>query len=264
MLIDMHVHMFPDLLAERAMKSLAETNQCPYYTDGTLDDTTQKMREWGVDRFVTLNIATKPKQQTNVNNWAASIQNDAVCCFGSIHPDAPDALEELQRIRSLGLKGVKLHPDYQDFFVDDPKMFPIYDAISELGLLVTFHAGRDPLSPDLVHASPAALALVAKQFPRMKMIAAHMGGMAMYPETEEYLAGKNIYFDTSMSSLLCPSDWFERMINQHSSEHILFGSDCPWSRPTDEFDYIERSHLSSRDKENIYWRSAAELLQTVS
>jgi Predicted metal-dependent hydrolase of the TIM-barrel fold len=261
MLIDMHTHLFPDGLAKRALNNIAQITGCAYHTDGTLNDTVHKMHDWGVDRFVALNIATKPKQQTTINDWAASIQNEMICCFGSVHPDAPDAPDELARIRTLGLPGVKLHPDYQDFLVDDPKMFPIYDAISELGLLVTFHAGKDPFSPDLVHASPAALNRIAERFPKMKIIAAHMGGMVMYPEVEESLVGKNIFFDTSMSSVLCPPEWFERIVRKHGSERILFGSDCPWSRSCDEFDYIERSSLSSKEKENIYWRNAARLLQ---
>lgn len=260
MLIDMHVHIFPDRLAPRALNKLVQVNKVPYYTDGTLDDTRKKMQEWGVDRFTALNIATKPTQQTSVNNWAASVQGRRITGFGSVHPDAPDAVEELFRIRQLGLPGVKLHPDYQDFFVDDPKMFPIYDAISELGLIVTFHMGKDPLSPAKVHASPAALASVIAQFPKMKIIAAHLGGMAMYREAEEQLAGKNLYFDTSMCDRMCPPEQFERTVRSHGSERILFASDCPWSRSADIFAYIERTSLSAAEKENIYWRNAVQLL----
>ncbi len=259
MLIDMHTHMFPDALAPRAMHSLSETiwkNQ----TNGTVKDTVDHMREWGVDRFVALNIATKPAQQTTINNWASSIQGPSIRCFGSVHPDAPNAVDELARFPELGLQGVKLHPDYQNFFVDEPRLFPIYDAISELGLLVTFHAGKDPLSPDVIHNTPVALANVMKQFPRMKIIAAHMGGLTLYKEVDEFLLGKNIYLDTSLSSAFCSPEWFEYAVHKHGSEHILFGSDCPWSRSCDEFDYIERSALSNREKENIYWRNASSLL----
>ena len=261
MLIDMHVHIFPDSIAERALTGLAQICKCQYLTDGTVGGTSDKLREWDVDYCAALNIATKPTQQTAVNNWAASVQNKNIRCFGSVHPDAPDVLSELQRIKRLGLCGVKLHPDYQNFFVDETRMFPIYEAISDLGLPVTFHTGRDPLSPNVVHASPAAVARVTDLFPHMKIIAAHMGGMAMYDEAEELLAGKNIFFDTAMSARLCPPKQFERIINKHGSEHILFASDCPWSRSCDEFDYIEKTGLSSFDKENIYWKNAADLLQ---
>jgi len=261
MLIDMHVHMFPDQIAERALNSLALACKCRYHTDGTVDGTREKLREWGVDFCAALNIATKPTQQTSINNWASSVQSESIRCFGSVHPDAPDAVDELHRIKALGLSGVKLHPDYQNFFIDEPKMFPIYDAISELELPVTFHAGRDPYSLDVVHASPAAAIKVANMFPHMKMILAHMGGMAMYDEVERLLAGKNIMFDTAMSARFCPPEQFEHIVNKHGSERILFGSDCPWSRACDEFDYIEKTQLRCSDKENIYWKNAAKLLR---
>jgi len=260
MLIDMHVHMFSDQIAERALNSLARICKCQYYADGTVDGTSKKLREWGVDICAVLNIATKPAQQSIINDWAASVQSKSIRCFGSVHPDAPDAIDELQRIKSMGLCGVKFHPDYQGFFIDDKKMFPLYEAISELGLSVTFHTGRDPLSPTLVHASPAAVAKTAALFPHMKIIAAHLGGLAMYSEVEELLAGKNIFLDTAMSARFCPTEQFERIVNKHGSEHVLFASDCPWSRSCDELDYIEKTHLSRSDKENIYWRNAASLL----
>jgi predicted TIM-barrel fold metal-dependent hydrolase len=260
MLIDMHVHMFSDKIAERALTNLARTCKTQYYTDGTVDGTGRKLREWGVDLCAALNIATKPKQQTTINNWAASIQSPSILCFGSVHPDAPDAIEELERIKSLGLYGVKLHPDYQNFLADDKKMYSIYEAISELGLPVTFHTGRDPLSPDLVHASPSAIAKIAEDFPRMKIIAAHLGGMMMSSEVEELLAGKNIYFDTAMCSMLCPLEQFERIVDKHGADRILFASDCPWSRSCDGVKYIERTKISSQNKDLIYYKNAVDLL----
>ena len=70
-------------------------------------------------------------------------ENERLIPFGSVFPHAPDALEELERIRDMGLVGVKFHPDYQGFFVDDEKMKPIYRKISQLGLITVFHAGKD-------------------------------------------------------------------------------------------------------------------------
>ena len=63
--------------------------------------------------------------------------------FGSVHPSHPDALKELERIHALGIKGIKFHPDYQYFFVDEERMFPIYEKCGKLGLIVVFHAGWD-------------------------------------------------------------------------------------------------------------------------
>jgi predicted TIM-barrel fold metal-dependent hydrolase len=260
MLIDIHTHMFPDKLAPKALSSLSKTCKSPYYTDGTVKGTVSSLKEWGVTANVVMNIATKPSQQTTVNNWAASIQDDHLFCFGSVHPDAENAIEELARIKALGLYGVKFHPDYQDFFIDEERMFPIYDAISSLELPVLFHAGADPLSPNLVHAPSKSVAKIADMFPKMKIIAAHLGGMNRYDEAEEYLAGKNIYIDTAMASRTCSPEQFARIINKHGADHVLFASDCPWSRSIDEFDFLQGVKMSDDDREKICYRNAMRLL----
>ena len=98
---------------------------------------------------------------------------------GSVHPDNPDALNELQRIKDLSIKAIKLHPDYQGFFIDEEKLFPIYQMCSDLDLPIVFHSGWDCYSPQLVHAMPEASAKIAKKFPRLKMVLAHFGGLKL-------------------------------------------------------------------------------------
>ena len=260
MLIDFHMHVFPDNLAEKAVKKLSKTAGMPYNTDGTVLDTRNKLDQWGIDCGVVMQIATKPGQQKSINDWASSIQWGKVLCFGSIHPDAGDALEELHRIKELGLKGVKLHPDYQNFMIDEERMFPIYETITRLRLPVMFHTGFDAVSPDLIHAPSKSVARVASLFPSMKVIAAHMGGLDRYDEAEEYLISSNIYFDTSMSSIFCRPEQFERMIKKHGADRILFATDCPWSNPLDELELINRIDITEDDKQKIFYKNAVKLL----
>ena len=260
MIFDAHTHVFPDKLAGKALHNLSEICGQPYHSDGTVDGTLRVLKEWGVDGALCLHIATKPKQQASVNHFAAEVQKRGLLCFGSVHPDAPDALDELARIRSLGLRGVKFHPDYQGFFADDPKAFPIYAAAEELGLPVAFHTGWDPLSPDVVHAPPQAVAKVAEEFPKLTVIAAHMGGMARSAEAEEYLAGRpNVYFDTAVASLYTSPEEMLRLIRKHGPDRILFGSDCPWSRSVDELHFLQALPLTSAEMESILYGNAARL-----
>ena len=262
MIFDAHIHIFPDRLAGKALENLSGICQSPYFANGTLSGTLDALKNWGIDGGICMHIATKPKQQTSVNNFAAEIQKGNLFCFGSVHPDAPDALEELQRIKELGLKGVKLHPDYQDFFVNDPKLFPIYDAASSLELPITFHTGWDPYSPDVVHAPPEEMAKVADEFPRLTIIAAHLGGLKRWDETEQYLAGKeNVYFDTAMCSRYGTPEQTLRLIRKHGSSRVLFGSDCPWSKSSEERNFLESLPLTSGELEAILYRNVAELLQ---
>ena len=172
MIIDFHIHTFPDALAERAVKKLSETAKIPSYTDGTVTDTLRKMKQWKVDKGVFLNIATKPSQQRTINDRCLSMNDPRIIPFGSVHIDSEDRLEELERVKKLGMKGIKLHPDYQGFFFDDPRTYPVYERCADLGLIVVIHAGSDPVSPGVIHADPQAIARVLDRFPRLILVAA--------------------------------------------------------------------------------------------
>ena len=104
MLIDFHTHAFPERIAARAIGKLShDAGGLAPQTDGTLSSLKEQMLTDGVDISVVHSIATSPKQQHNVNNFAMEIdKDDGIVAFGSVHPDAPDALEELERIHAAG------------------------------------------------------------------------------------------------------------------------------------------------------------------
>lgn len=259
-MIDFHMHAFPNELASRAMGALSHTASLTPVTDGTLGHALSRMDEWGVEIGVFLHIATKPKNQRAVNDFASSIQSERIFCYGSVHPDAPDAVGELSRIRDLGLYGVKFHPDYQNFFVDDARMYPIYEALSFLGLPVLFHTGIDPLSPHLIHGRPEMIKKIARMFPKLTIIAAHLGGC--FCGVGECLAGMDIYIDTAMSCSeeYCSQEQFNRIMKKHDTQRILFGTDLPWSRVTDQMKMIDRANLTGKQREDILKNNALRLL----
>lgn len=261
-LIDFHTHAFPDAIAGRTLDKLSVISNIIPHSQGTLAGTRKRQKQAGVTLSVVLQIATKPSQQTTVNNWAAENQKDGLVFFGSVHPDAEDAVSELKRIKALGLKGVKLHPDYQEFFVEEKRMFPLYEAMEALGLPLIFHAGQDPLSPELIHAEPQQIALVAKTFPHLTLIAAHMGGVNRSNEVEKHLVGlPNVYLDTSMAHTFCDPAQGERIIKTHGSDHVLFGSDLPWGSAEKSLAFLEQLHLSPEDKERVFYKNACKLLK---
>lgn len=263
MLIDFHMHLFPDAIAPRALCRLSATSGLAPVTDGTVRGTVKKMDEWGVDGAVVLHIATSPRQQANVNAFAAAVnksENGRLYSFGSVHPDSPDALEELGRLRAAGLRGVKLHPDYQGFDADERRLYALYEEIARLSLVLVFHAGLDPLSPDHVHCTPAMLARVLRDFPTLRVVCAHMGGLRMWDEVETELIGRQVWLDTSFCAGLLSARQARRLISRHGAERILFGSDCPWQDSATAFHFIDALGLSGRETECIYSANARALL----
>jgi predicted TIM-barrel fold metal-dependent hydrolase len=265
MLIDFHIHAFSDEIAERALKTLINNAHIPCYTNGTVSDTRRLLAEQGVDYGVLLPIATKLSQQSKLNTWAAEQAGGSIIPFGTVHPDAPDVVDELHRIQSLGLKGVKLHPDYQGVFLFEEKMTSVYRVCEELELPIIIHMGHDPVSPKIRRAMPYHLIAINETFPKLKIIGAHLGGMYAWEEVLHYLCGrKNIWFDTSYLTGEIDTALMTAIIKKHGADKILFGSDCPWHTPQSEQELIELLPLSEADKELIYWKNAAELLRVES
>lgn len=262
MLIDFHTHAFPDTLAPRAIGKLAHDSGglCPQ-TDGTLTSLKKQMAIDGVDISVVHSIATNPHQQHKVNDFAISFNNDpAFVAFGSVHPDAPDALEELERIKAAGLKGVKLHPEYQQFYADDAKMKPIYQKISQLGLITLFHAGQDYGFPPPYHAMPEHILNAIKWFDA-PVVAAHWGGFGCSFEVLEKLCGAPVWFDLSFGYCNMPKATAHAIIDKHGATQLLFASDMPWHRPAWELRLLDSLDISAADRDRICYQNACELLQ---
>ena len=263
-MIDMHLHLYPDELATRTLQQLAKTAGVSVCTDGTARGTRERLKQWGFSYGVAMHIATSVHSMHKVNDFAASVQGDGLLCFGSVHPEAEDAAEEVWRIKNLGLYGVKLHPAYQGFAADDPKMGKIYEEIEKAGLPVTFHAGFDPYMPDSDFASPFRIAQVAKGYPKLKVIAAHLGGLARWEDAERELFGKeNVYLDTAMLALCWKREKKElvRMMRAHGVDRVLFGSDCPYSSPEMEAELIRGLGFSEEERYRIMEGNARELLR---
>ena len=261
MLIDFHTHCFPDKIADAAINKLSfVSGGLTPYTNGTLSSLKGLMELQDVDISVVLSIATNAHQQSSVNNFARVINEDEkIVAFGSVFPDSPDALEELERIKDMGLKGVKLHPDYQGFFVDDEKMIPIYKKISALGLITVFHAGFDYGFPPPYKATPDRMAKILKYFDT-PVVAAHWGGANCGDDVLKYLAGRDIYFDTAFGYGQMPKYYAQKIMEIHTPDKFLFGTDVPWHTADMERTLLGTLQLSAEDLEKITHKNAQMLL----
>ena len=262
MLIDFHTHAFPEKLAPRVMGSLSHASGgLVPQTDGTLEGLRSQLRQEGVDRAVLLNIASTPKQQTNVNNFAIEVNQQAdFWAFGSVHPDAPDALEELERLKEAGIRGIKLHPEYQGFYADDPKLRPVYEKASRLGMIVLFHAGMDIGFPPPYHATPKHI-LGALKWLDTPVVAAHWGGLSAYPEMVEQLCGiEGLYMDISSCYGAIPRPVAQQILDKHGAERLLFASDMPWQRPSWQLRLLDTLEMTEAQREAICWKNAMQLL----
>ncbi len=260
--IDFHTHIFPDALAPKALASLVESGKHLYtpHTDGTKRGLLDFMDKSGIDVSVIMPVLTKQTQTVKSNLFAAEVSDDRIRAFGGIYPHSDDYRRDIDYVVSLGLPGIKLHAEYQDFKVDDPQMLKIYDYAFSKGLIILHHAGFDPAFDPPYRATPEMFARVMKQLGGGTMIAAHLGGQSHWDEVEKFIVGTDIYIDTSMGFEMYPTEQFLRIVKNHGSEKILFGTDSPWSDSGKEKEIFMSLSLSDDEKENILHRNAERLL----
>lgn len=261
MLIDFHTHCFPDKIAERAIQKLAfVSGGLEPHTNGTVAGLKESMKKGKVDISVVLNIATNAHQQKSVNDFAAAINNGKdIFSFGSVFPFSEDALEELERIKELGLLGVKLHPDYQGFNVDDERLKPLYKKISDLGLITVFHAGFDYGFAPPYGATPEKMARALEWF-STPVVAAHWGGVNCNEAVVEHLCGKDIYFDVSFGYSMMPKYYAEKIMELHTPDKMLFCTDTPWHTADMEMRLLDSLGLTQDNMDKITHKNAQKLL----
>ena len=264
MIIDFHTHIFPDKIAARSIEALSKVSGIKAATDGTLNGLLTSMDKSGVDLSVIMPVVTKPSQFETVNTFAKSVNEQyagRLLSFGGIHPDSEDYKAELDRIKELGLPGIKLHPDYQGVMIDDVRYMRIIEYANELGLIILVHAGIDIGLPEPVHCPPDKARKVLDAIQPKKLVLAHMGGWKQWDAVYEYLAGENVYLDTAFTFDYIDLDSFLNIWEKHDREKILFATDSPWSDAVKDIAVLKEIVNRPNDIEAVLGGNAKKLLQ---
>lgn len=260
-IIDTHVHVFADSIAERALTALHVPGHYEPKYNGTVTGLYEQMRRCGISHAWTLPVATKVTQVETINKLASAYDRSKLTPFGAIHPDSENPREILRGFKELGLVGFKMHPDYQSFHPTEERLQPILDAASDFGLIAYFHAGDDE-NPRTRFGQPKEFAAIIDEYPKLKLALAHLGGYRMFDDVEEYLAGKgeHVYLDTCYVFEHIEMSQFKRIAQKHGLDRIMFGSDGPWADPMVGIRAIQSVGYSDAELEGIFNRNAERLL----
>lgn len=274
MIIDFHTHVFPDEVASDAIskmeKEAAINGGYPVKAKlaGTAKALEDKARENGIDWSIVLPVATSPRQAESINLFAARANENSVrtglFSLGAIHPDNENYKEILRGLKARGIKGIKLHPDYQGAFIDDMRYLRIMDFAADLDLVIVVHAGTDVGKPQEVHSTVDRLCTVDDVLAYPKLVLAHMGGYDRWEEAEQKLLGRNIYLDTAMcfeeEIPHMSVEQFRRFVNKHGFKRILFGTDSPWADQGRSVEMIKSAGLLKEQQAAILGGNALQLL----
>ena len=227
-IIDFHTHAFPDELAQRAMAALHDGIEVQACLDGRLSSLLSSMDNAGVSASVICCIATRPGQFDSILNWCIQVSSDRIIPFASIHPDDDNVDDKIQQIIDAGIKGVKLHPYYQDYIADEDCAMQLYESLSKAGLIVVSHAGLDFAFDHDDRSSPERMLNITEQFGDLKLVISHLGGWQQWDQVEELIIGKDVHLEISYSLQYLPADRARKMILNHPAQYVLFGTDSPW------------------------------------
>ncbi len=269
MLIDFHTHIFPDTLAPRAMESMMASiraHNTLYHTDfgphgtGTAADLLSSMAACGCTHSVLCPVVTSSKSTDHTNAFSLSRKGPGLIPFASLLPEEDGWEARLEAIAAQGFPGIKLHPEFQSFYVDSPRCIDLVKRAEALGLIVLFHAGRDLGFGPVYHSDPARFARLLEHVDGRRIITAHMGSWKEWEAVSALLLDSPLYFDTACIPGFLEPEACLALIRQHGAEKILFGSDYPWRTAGETLDYLESLGLTAAEKQLIYSENAAKLL----
>lgn len=260
MIIDVHTHAFPDSLAPRAMEKL-EVGNARAFTDGTVAGLLRSMDAAGVDQSVICSIATKPEQFDPILKWSLAVQSDRLIPLASIHPADPRAVERVAEVKAAGLRGLKIHPYYQDFDLADEALSDFYGAVESSGLLLVSHTGFDIAFPKDRRADATRILKVLDRFPRMNFMATHFGAWNDWDDVESRLIGKPVNLEISLTLEFLSPEQVRRMILSHPADRLYFGSDSPWGNPAEALRLLRDLDLPSPLLQKILSSNAACLFR---
>ena len=257
--IDFHTHVYPDAIAAKAADNVRQ-----FYDglgnpaiDGSVKTLLDRGTEAGVENFVILPVAVQASRTRHINDFILEQveKQPRFYGYGTIHAGMEDLTGEVQYIMDKGLRGIKMHPDYQLFNIDDPRLFPVYEMAGEK-LPFIFHMGDQRYD----YSHPARLRHVLELFPKLRVIAAHFGGYTVHQVAKEELKGKDCFFDVSSSLMFMEAGLAEKYINHYGADRFVYGSDFPMWDPVEEMERFLRLKITDDQKEQIAHITAEGIL----
>ncbi len=254
---DAHAHIYPQKIAEKATASVGAFYDLKMDNVGLPEVLLKEGRAAGIDRFAVCSVATRVEQVRSINAFIEGEcrKHPEFVGLAAWHQDIEDIEGELEDIIGRGLRGIKLHPDFQEFQIDDPKLMPFYRAAHRRGLPILFHTGdrRKDFS------SPRRLARLLDKLPELTCIAAHLGGYTEWDAARECLEGPNVYVDTSSSLMFISRDEALRSIEHFGTDKVMFGTDFPMWRAGEELERFFGLGLTEEENRMILYGNFARL-----
>ena len=259
-IVNAHCHIYPDKIAEKAVLGIRDFYDLDMSLNGKLDDLIRDGNKVGVTHYLVHSVATTPKQVKSINEFIAEAVNthpDIFTGFGTLHPDSEDIQGDFDYLIELGLKGVKVHPDFQQFAMNEERAFKIGEVVSKGKVPMLVHCGDFRYN----YSNPEQIKPFLERFPDITFIGAHFAGWSVWEEATRQLAGTpNLYVDLSSSLYDLSPETALELIHAYGSDRVLWGTDYPMWESDSEMDYFNKIDLTDEERSQILYDNAAKIL----
>lgn len=249
--IDSHCHIYPEKIAAKAVAGTDKFYDTTAACLGTPVDLLEVNEKAGVDHSIVQSVATTPKQVQSINGFIADTVKKAsgkLTGLGTLHPNSDHLREDVEHLIALGLKGVKLHPDIQNFKVDDYRCLKIYELCEEFSLPILMHTGDKRYD----NSNPNRLIPILEIYDHLTIVGAHFGGWSIWEEASHVLCDiPNLYVDCSSSMPWISDEKTVEIIRRYGAGRVLFGTDYPMWSPVKELDRFMTLPLTDEEKRMI-------------
>ena len=268
-IFDIHTHIYPDSVAQKAIDSLSRFYEFEKYYHfepsgkGTFEDLQSSCLKYDICGCLMLCVATNPKQVCHINDFMADIVRENASDrftpigFAGIHQDFPDIPTEVERIKKLGLKGIKIHPDIQGVNIDDKRLMELYEAI-EGKMPLYLHMGDN--REEYQFSATERLVKIKKRFPNLEVVAAHLGGYTAWKKIGLLTDFDKIWFDSSSALWVIDSVYAKSVIEALGYERVMFGTDYPVAYANEELERFMKVELDEKVRADILYNNAARFL----
>ena len=262
---DIHTHTYPEAIAEKACVNLGKFYDFVCEGKGTYDHLESQAKDNNVGGYLLFSVATNATQVEKVNSSIAALaelsrsRGFKSVGFAGMHQDFPDFEGEIKRCIDIGLRGIKIHPDIQGVDINDKRLLPLYDIAQSADLPIYFHIGDN--RPQYQFSATEKLLEVMNDFPKLRVVAAHLGGYSVWESSVPALAGRdNVMYDTSSALWAMTSEYAGKIIGKLGAENVMFGTDYPVKNTKEELERFFAIKLTDKEREDILWNNAIRFL----
>ena len=260
-IIDAHAHIYPEKIAAKATDTIGIFYDIKMEMPaGTAEQLLEDGRRAGISRYVVHSVATTAHQVRSINEFIKREceAHPEFIGFITLHQDLTEeeVFKEVEWALANNMHGIKLHPDFQKFNIDDEAVEKFYRA-AEGKLPILFHIGDDRYD----YSKPYRLVNIAKKYPNVSFIAAHFGGYRCWEDSPLYVGLDNVYFDTCSSLPFISTKKAHELIKLLGADRFFFATDFPMWDATSELERFNKIPLTKEEREKIFSGNIKRLLK---